>query len=75
MAQAKQCNRCDRLYKPYRQQINVLGIRGSYNGVTMADISADGSSFSRSGLLDLCPECMESLIGWLKDGKPENTIK
>lgn len=73
MAQAKQCNRCARLYKNYEEQVSIPGARGGYNGLMLARISVDGNSFSRSGLLDLCPECMDLLVRWFKDGETKNT--
>lgn len=73
MAQAKQCNRCARLYKNYKKQVSTPGARGCYNGFMLADISADGNSFGRSGLLDLCPECMDLLVRWFEDGQTKNT--
>ena len=73
MAQAKQCNRCAGLYKNYKKQVNIPGNRGDYNGLILVDISVDGNSFRRSGLFDLCPECMDSLVRWFEDGQTKNT--
>lgn len=47
-------------------------VRGGYNGVLMLDISRDGNSFSRGGALDLCPECMDSLVRWFMSVETEN---
>ena len=49
------------------------GNRGDYNGLILVDISVDGNSFRRSGLFDLCPECMDSLVRWFEDGQTKNT--
>lgn len=73
MAQAKQCNRCTKLYKNYKKQANIPGARGCYNGFMLVDIGVDGNSSSRSGLLDLCPECMDLFVRWLKDGETKDT--
>ena len=59
MSDAKQCDRCGKLYVRYSGlQFTETGSR--YNNITLY-----GTGFSKD--YDLCIDCMRQLIRWLKN--------
>lgn len=64
MAAAKKCDRCGKLYELY--DVPDKQIFGhNINGV---DLTHDHDYIKE---FDLCPDCMEALLVWLKNGKKE----
>ena len=59
MAIAKVCDRCGKFYKIYNAQNDA----SHTNGFMLLNIDEKGTYYSH-GAIDLCPECMESLIDW-----------
>jgi hypothetical protein len=74
MANAKQCDRCDKFYKPYdglpfgEPITNPLYM---YIGITL-----DAKERGCGMVMDLCPECMGKLIKFLRyeDNNCENEV-
>lgn len=63
MSLAKKCDRCGNLYEP--KDIKVHGANVNGLGLIARDIRNDKAINQR--LFDLCPECLVSLAGWLKN--------
>lgn len=63
MTNAKQCDRCKKLYLPYKG----VQLRKGGNGYTYLSICGYGKENS----YDLCEECMTSLIKWIKEAENE----
>ena len=63
MSLAKKCDRCGKLYEPKNIKIHKTNINGL--GLINRDIRNDKVITQR--LFDLCPECLVSLAGWLKN--------
>ena len=59
MSLAKICDRCGQYYKVYNEKKD----KNHTNGFMLANIDKYGKYYSHSPI-DLCPECMESLINW-----------
>lgn len=59
MSLAKLCDRCGKFYKVYNEKND----KKHTNGFVLLNIDKHGKYFSHSPI-DLCPECMESLINW-----------
>ena len=59
MANAKKCDRCDKLYEDY-DGIEVVEHGDSYNWLRIFTPSIKYKTY------DLCPDCMEKLISFLK---------
>lgn len=66
---AKRCDRCGKFYKVYNEKND----KKHTNGFILANIDKYGKYFSHSPI-DLCPECMESLINW-RDLMTEDELK
>lgn len=60
MAIAKVCDRCGKFYKIY----NVENDADHPNGFTLLNIDEKGQYYSH-GIIDLCPECTNSLNKWM----------
>lgn len=63
MTLAKKCDRCGKLYEP--KDINVHG--AIVNGLGLIIRGARNDNVINQRLFDLCPECLVSLAGWLKN--------
>ena len=63
MSLAKKCDRCGNLYEP--KNINVSG--EIVNGLGLICRGARNDNVINQKLFDLCPECLVSLAGWLKN--------
>lgn len=68
MAQAKQCDRCGVLYKPYNNQI------GEYNSVCRLRVDEDGNIIHYSIKRELCRDCMSEFISFMRNEPTEITI-
>lgn len=61
MGIAKHCDRCSKLYIPYRMPVRKYKV----NGIITIDRSNDNSSHMNQEYIDLCPDCMETFSKWL----------
>ena len=69
MSLTMKCDRCGKYYKVYNEKKD----KNHTNGFILANIDQYGKYFSHSPI-DLCPECMESLINW-RDSMTEDELK
>lgn len=60
MAVALKCDRCGILYEIYK----VKGSNKDFNGVATIEIF-NNRNYQGKDILDLCPECRDSLDEWL----------
>lgn len=63
---AKKCDRCMRYYDPYP----IGDYAEEYNGVSQVrtSISDFGApTISKHKLYDLCPDCMDGFLSWLRN--------
>lgn len=73
---AKKCDRCGKYYDEYEKEIPEEMLRKNEQGLTRVNHvglmgSADiGYSIAVSKPIDICPECMDKMIDFLK-GKPD----
>ena len=63
MAIAKQCDRCHRLYIPYRTSMRKQKV----NGLNVVDRNDDNSNYYIRYYIDLCPDCIAMFISWLNE--------
>lgn len=61
MARARECTRCQELYKDYHPS----GQEGNHNGLLTIDRDLD-NRYSTRQMIDLCPACKASFDEWLK---------
>ena len=66
MAIAKKCDVCGKLYESY----NIKYDSKKPNGVKFLSIDNNGKYFSYEAL-DLCPECMKSIMSYIESLKEE----
>lgn len=62
MADAKQCDRCKRFYR----DIDDISNRPGINGRRPAIVSLNDSDFHKVSCYDLCSECMNKLVKFIK---------
>lgn len=62
MALAKKCDRCEKLYEHYP----IGDIPGNWNGIKRVRVSPDGCILSETRHIDLCPECMDAFMHYLR---------
>lgn len=60
MGIAKHCDRCSKLYMPYRMLVRKCKV----NGIITVNRSDDNSSHMNQEYIDLCPDCMETFSKW-----------
>lgn len=69
---AKKCDRCGRFYEHYEEH-KWFDDERACNGVILAVSRRTGIGFPmlpvQDAAYDLCPECMEKLMGFLEGGK------
>lgn len=63
MSNAKKCDRCGKLYELYEGYSVEEGGNRYDKFILVHHWSSAGRDY------DLCPECMESLIEWIKEAK------
>lgn len=68
MAIAKICDRCGKFYEIYNEQNDV----NHPNGFMLLNIDEKGRYCSHD-VIDLCPECTDSLNKWMHLAKDETT--
>lgn len=61
MSIAIKCDRCGKTYEPY----NFKNDPDKINGIITANIDRR-RIYEEHGFMDLCPECSDTLIKWLK---------
>lgn len=59
MAQAKECDRCGVLYKPYNTNT------GEFNAVERLRVSSNGDILYRSTVEELCPDCYKKYCDFI----------
>lgn len=67
MSKACKCDRCKKLYDVY-DGIPLNGLGNKYNGCVLVGLYATYA-------LDLCPDCMNVLISFIKNGRNEDNGK
>jgi hypothetical protein len=65
MADAKQCDRCDKFYKPYDGLPILTNQDKTQAGFKYNKIILETRHSNVGKLMDLCPECMSKLIYFL----------
>ena len=65
MAQAKECDRCGKLYKPYIDG----NPPGEYNAVVRVRVNSRGDILYSTHPVDLCEECMNKIRKFLVLGE------
>ncbi len=63
MALAKKCDRCGKFYD--LKGINICG--AIVNGLKIIGRDEQNNQIIKNIYFDLCPECLVSLAGWLKN--------
>lgn len=63
MALAKKCDRCGKFYDP--KDVNICG--AIVNGLKLISRDEQNNKAVKRIYFDLCPECLVSLAGWLKN--------
>lgn len=72
MALAKQCDRCNELYKVYCNEESEK----KPNTLSFGNVDYDRGGFYKDRMLDLCPKCSEDLVTYFRkygndiDGNP-----
>lgn len=61
MSIAKHCDRCSKLYIPYRMPVRKYKV----NGIITINRSDDNSNHTNQEYIDLCRDCMETFSKWL----------
>jgi hypothetical protein len=70
MAIARKCDRCGKLYEPYRTKVSGLKALCYANGFVFAERNLGGLDASTENKCrDLCSDCFESLLAWLWEKK------
>lgn len=67
MSRAYKCDRCKKLYDVY-DGIPLNGLGNKYNGCILVGLYTNYA-------LDLCPDCMNALISFIKNGRNEDNGK
>lgn len=62
MALAKKCDKCGKFYEPY-------GNNSESNTIIPAYVDTLEFIVKKFKVIDLCPECKESLEAWLNGGQ------
>lgn len=65
MALAKKCDRCGKFYEHYP----IGNIPGEYNALEKVRLGKHGAVEYRSSDMDLCPDCMNSFVKFMKGSK------
>lgn len=68
MAMARKCDRCGAFYEQYSTQVKELAGIAAINGFALIKrIEGSDEYIIEARPKDLCPDCTESLLSWLRD--------
>lgn len=73
MALAKKCDRCGKFYEQYT--VESPNKDGKINSIETIKRDPDGTVDRVNRMYDLCPECMDSFIYWMKSYYRKETKK